>query len=41
MYAEHTMQVILFEESCVFTVNDGSENPGESYFRIEPDRSDA
>ncbi len=40
MYTEHIMQIVLFEEKCVFTANDGSDNPGESYFSIKPDRSD-
>lgn len=41
MYTEHIMQIVLFEENCVFTVNDGSDGPGESYFSIKPDRSDS
>lgn len=41
MYVEHEAEVIPFEENCVFTANDGSDNPGESYFDIKPDRSDS
>ena len=42
MYTEHIMQILLFEERCVFTdVNDGSDGPGSSFFDIKPDRSDA
>lgn len=42
MYTEHIMQIVSFEEKCVFTdVNDGSDNSGESYFSIKPDRSDS
>lgn len=41
MYESHEMQSLLFEDACVFAVNDGSDGPGESYFRLNPDRSDS
>jgi len=41
MYESHEMQSVLFENACVFAdVNDGSDNPGESYFNIKPEVSD-
>lgn len=41
MYTEHIMQIVLFEESCIFTVNEGSDGPGSSLFDIKSDRSDS